>query len=45
MRAVVYDPEALRAMKRMPRNLAGRIRGKLMQLADNPAALENNVKR
>ena len=43
MRAVVYDPEALRSLKRVPRNVGEIIRGKLNQLAAAPETLANNL--
>jgi mRNA interferase RelE/StbE len=43
MRVVTYDPEALRTLRRMPRNVSDRIRGKLSQLAADPDSLSNNL--
>ena len=43
MRVVLYDPEALKALKRLPRNVADRIRAKLAQLASDPQSLANNL--
>jgi mRNA interferase RelE/StbE len=43
MRRVVYDPEALKTLKRLPTNVAARIRSKLAQLANDPESLANNV--
>ncbi len=43
MRTVAYDPEALRSLKRMPRNVSDRIRQKVGQLADDPDSLANNL--
>ena len=44
-RSVSYAKEALRAMARMPRNTRDLIRDKLVQYAENPATLANNVKK
>ena len=43
MRIVAYDPEALRSLKKMPRNVSDRVRGKLNQLATDPDSLANNL--
>lgn len=43
MRRAVYDPEALRTLKRLPRNVAARIRTKVAQLANDPESLANNL--
>ena len=43
MRAVVYGPEALKSLRRMPRNVAELMRGKLNQLAAAPETLANNL--
>lgn len=43
MRAVVYASQARKDLKRLPRDLSDRVRTKLNQLANDPAALANNV--
>jgi mRNA interferase RelE/StbE len=43
MRVAVYDPEALKSLKRMPRNVSNRIRAKVAQLAADPNSLANNL--
>ena len=45
MREIAYSRTALKALTRMPRNWAERIRDKIRLYADDPAALANNVKR
>ena len=45
MREIAYSRTALKALTRMPRNGAERIRDKIRIYADDPAALANNVKR
>lgn len=42
---IAYSRSALRALARMPRNLAGRIREKIRSYADDPASQTNNVTR
>lgn len=44
MKSVTYKPAALKALRKMPRNEAERIRSKVSQYADDPASLANNVK-
>lgn len=41
---VEYSREAVRVLARMDRATSGRIRGKVAQLAADPAALANNVR-
>lgn len=43
--SVVYTPEALKALSRMDREIAGRVRSKILALARDPAAPNNNVKK
>ncbi len=43
MREIAYSRAALKALTRMPRNLATRIRGKIRTYADDPASQANNV--
>ena len=45
VREIAYSRTALKALTRMPRNWAERIRDKIRIYADDPAALANNVKR
>ena len=45
MREIAYSRTALKALTRMPRNWAERIRDKIRIYANDPAALANNVKR
>jgi mRNA interferase RelE/StbE len=42
MRTVVYGPEARKSLRRMPRNVAELMRGKL-KLASDPETLANNL--
>ena len=42
---IAYSRSALRALTRMPRNLAARIREKIRSYADDPASQANNVTR
>ncbi len=44
VKTVTYKPAALKALRKMPRNEAERIRSKVRQYADDPASLANNVK-
>lgn len=44
MKRVTYKPAALKALRRMPRNEAERIRSKVRQYADDPASQANNVR-
>ncbi|MCK9541581.1 MAG: type II toxin-antitoxin system RelE/ParE family toxin [Novosphingobium sp.] len=43
MRQIAYTRSALKALRRMPANVAARIRSKVEQYATDPASLENNV--
>ncbi|MCB5423964.1 MAG: plasmid stabilization protein [Sphingomonadales bacterium 63-6] len=43
MKEIVYTRNALRALRRMPANVAARIRAKVQQYAADPASLANNV--
>ena len=43
MNAVAYSRTAQKALTRMPRNWARRIRDKIMAYAEDPAAQANNV--
>lgn len=45
MREVVYSKHAIRTLNRMPANEARRIRSKVLQYAEGPASLANNVKK
>lgn len=45
LKDIAYSRAAIRALTRMPRKLAGRIRDKIRAYADNPASLANNVAR
>lgn len=45
MKEIRYAREARRALMRMPRNVAERIRAKLDQYAERPAELATQVKR
>ena len=44
MREIVYSKTAQKALVRMPRNRAIRIRDKIKAYADDPASQANNVK-
>jgi mRNA interferase RelE/StbE len=45
MYQIVFTKQADRTLRKMSRKLANRIREKLAQLADNPYAQHNNVKK
>jgi mRNA interferase RelE/StbE len=45
VREVVYSKHAIRTLNRMPANEARRIRSKVLQYAEDPASLANNVKK
>lgn len=42
---IVLAKPAVKALQRMPKNEAQRIRGKIEQLATQPEALANNIKK
>ena len=42
---IAYSRSAVRTLTRMPRNVAGRIREKVREYADDPAVQSNNVTR
>ena len=44
MKEIAYSKDALRFLRRMPRNVAETIMGKIAQYAADPASLANNVK-
>lgn len=44
MKKIAYSREAIRTLRRMPANVAGRIRSKIDQYATEPASLANMVK-
>ena len=44
MKRIAYQPAALKALRRMPRTTADRIRSKIEAYATDPAAQANNVK-
>lgn len=44
MKEVRYSLTALKALRKMPRNTADRIRSKVSQYAEDPASLAANVK-
>lgn len=44
MKEIVYSKTAQKALMRMPRNWAIRIRDKITSYADDPASQANNVK-
>jgi mRNA interferase RelE/StbE len=44
MRPVSYSKAAIKALRRMPRNLSDLIRLKIEAYAENPASQANNVK-
>ncbi|MEF2071440.1 type II toxin-antitoxin system RelE family toxin [Consotaella aegiceratis] len=44
MKAVQYQKQALKVLRRMPRNTAQTIRQKIEQYAEDPKSLRNNVK-
>ncbi len=45
MYSVEYSTEALKTLRRLPRNLALRITGKVANLAADPSATNNSVKK
>ncbi|MBL3552574.1 type II toxin-antitoxin system RelE family toxin [Rhodovulum sulfidophilum] len=44
MKQVAYTRDAIKTLKRMPKNTADRIRGKIAEYATDPASQANNVK-
>jgi mRNA interferase RelE/StbE len=44
VRKIAYSKDALKALRRMPREEAHRIRGKIEQYAAEPTSQANNVK-
>lgn len=44
MKSVSYSKAAIRALRRMPRNVADLIRSKIEAYAEDPASQANNVK-
>lgn len=44
MKTITYRKSALKALQRMPRQQAKRIRSKIMVYAESPAVQRNNVK-
>ena len=44
MKPITYRPAARKALRRMPRNTAKRIMGKIAEYAENPESQANNVK-
>jgi mRNA interferase RelE/StbE len=45
MYQICYQPSAIKALLKMPRNTAQTIRAKIEQLAGDPHASNNNVKK
>ena len=45
MTKIAYSNEALKSLRRVPRNDAQRIRDKIEQYAEDPASQANNVKK
>lgn len=45
MKEIAYSRTALKALTRMPRNSAERVREKIRAYADDPSSQANNVKR
>lgn len=44
MKEIAYSKDALRVLRKVPRNVAETIVGKIAQYAADPASLANNVK-
>lgn len=44
-RSVRFQKKAIKALGRMPRNEADKVRHKIFQYAENPEALKSNVKK
>lgn len=44
MKEIIYRPAAQRALERMPRTTALRIRAKIQAFSDHPASQANNLK-
>ncbi|MBD9528397.1 type II toxin-antitoxin system RelE/ParE family toxin [Paracoccus sp. PAR01] len=44
MKQITYTKAALKALTRMPRNMADRVREKIAEYAADPASQANNVK-
>jgi mRNA interferase RelE/StbE len=45
VKKIAYSNQALRSLRRLPRNEVVRVREKIEQYARDPASLANNVKR
>lgn len=45
MKRIIYSKQASKTLARIPANEAQRIRAKIAQYAEEPAAFANNVKR
>ena len=45
MKTLVYLPKAVKALRRLPADLAARIRDKIEQYAADPASQANNITR
>lgn len=45
MKRIIYSKQASKTLARIPANEALRIRAKIVQYAEEPASLANNVKR
>ena len=45
MKQIVYKSSARKALRRIPKNTAKLILGKIEQYAEDPASLANNVKK
>lgn len=44
MKKIAYSKQAIRTLKRIPKNESERIRSKIRQYAADPASMANNVK-
>lgn len=44
MKPITYTKDALRTLRRMPTNMARRIRSKIEEYANNPTSQANNVR-
>ncbi len=45
MKAINWTPSALKGLKKAPANIRKNIRTKMLQYAENPESLRNNVKK
>ena len=45
MKKIAYSKQAIKALKRIPKDDSNKIRGKISQYASDPSSIANNVKK